>query len=73
MVTSRREQLEEFLPENRVISTTISGNGMTHGALSQNTVSKLVYFHLSNLGKFHEYIWSLLKETSSIHLYIFGI
>ena len=72
MVTSRREQLEEFLPENRVISTTISGNGMTHGALSQNTVSKLVYFHLSNLGLFG-FVWSLLKETLSIHLYIFGI
>ena len=31
---ARREQLKEFLPEKRVISTTISGNGVTHGALS---------------------------------------
>ena len=36
-----------------------------------STEAKLVYFDLSNLGKFHEYIWILLKETSSIHLYIF--
>ena len=31
---TRREQLEEFLPENRVIGTTISGDGVTHWALS---------------------------------------
>ena len=50
--------LQEFLTENRVIITTISGTGVTHRALYETVIFKLVYFHLSNLEKLHEYIWS---------------